>query len=70
MSGQISRISAERDMRSLQIAIAAQSGEAAQKLIETLEKEYGEPPVKFDQAQLALNEQPDQEGLAFLKTIA
>jgi hypothetical protein len=62
----IDRLRAEDDVRSLQTAIAAQSGESAQKHLDALHKQMGKV-VEVDEVAEAMNAEYDREGLLALK---
>jgi hypothetical protein len=67
MSGNIDRIMAQKDMRSLTVANSAQSGEGAQQCRERLNAETGEI-VKV--AFRPLEAKRDEKGFAELKAMA
>lgn len=70
MSGNIDRIQAQRDMRSLTVAICGQSGEAAQAHRQHLVIEAG-TIVKVDAPAAApIEDQRDEAGFAELKRMA
>ncbi len=68
MSTQINRLAAEESIQQLRVITSSQHPDAAVSLQGELNKIIGEP-VRFDRAQLALNEKRDEEGFAFLKSI-
>jgi hypothetical protein len=64
----IDRMAAESDLRLIQIGFATQSGEAAEKHIAELQKQYGRV-VEIDEVAAAMNAPRDRDGLLALKDL-
>lgn len=67
-SKNVDRLSAERDLRLMQVMASAQSAEAYGKTYDLLERQMGQV-VKFDQVAIAQTEQLDRAGLAELQSM-
>lgn len=70
MTGMIHRINAENELRRLNTAAAAQSAEGVKEYSEALQAQLGTVTTRKIDPSDVMNAERDEEGIAFLKSLA